>query len=88
MAQVAVHLTGWLPCLCFLLPLHSLSFSVVELQQLAEGHQEPYLLRWDQSQSKCSPASGSPPGVGCRSSSSSPAALHSLESAWSPAASS
>lgn len=49
--------TGFWPSLSLSLgvPLHRLVSSVVELQQLAEGHQEPYLLRWDQSQSKCLP---------------------------------
>ncbi|XP_006942172.1 RUS family member 1 isoform X4 [Neofelis nebulosa] len=32
-------------------PLHRLTSSVFDLQQLVEGHQEPYLLRWDLSQS-------------------------------------
>lgn len=30
-----------------------LSFRVSELQQLVDGHQEPYLLHWDQPHSKC-----------------------------------
>ncbi|XP_035578120.1 RUS family member 1 isoform X2 [Zalophus californianus] len=44
--------TGFWPSLSLSLgvPLHRLISSVFELQQLAEGHQEPYLLRWDQSQ--------------------------------------
>ncbi|XP_066131869.1 RUS family member 1 [Saccopteryx bilineata] len=33
-------------------PLHRLVSSVFELQQLAEGHQEPYLLHWDPSRNK------------------------------------
>ncbi|KAB1263483.1 RUS1 family protein C16orf58 [Camelus dromedarius] len=34
-------------------PLHTLlPFSVLELQQLVEGHREPYLLRWDQSRNQ------------------------------------
>lgn len=52
---MALQLTGWslLP-LSSPPPLHALlSFSVFELQKLVEGHQEPYLLRWDRSQSKC-----------------------------------
>ena len=63
-------MTAWsrLPCL---LPtpgrLHTLvSFSVSELQQLLEGHREPYLLRWDQSRSKCAEFSQlqtHPPGL-------------------------
>ncbi|XP_049494673.1 RUS family member 1 isoform X3 [Panthera uncia] len=32
-------------------PLHRLTSSVFDLQQLVEGHQEPYLLHWDLSQS-------------------------------------
>ncbi|XP_006105006.1 RUS1 family protein C16orf58 homolog [Myotis lucifugus] len=40
------------PSLSLGVPLHRLVSSVVELQQLAEGHQEPYLLRWDQSQNQ------------------------------------
>lgn len=47
--------------------LHTLvSFSVSELQQLVEGHREPYLLRWDQSRSKCavfSQLQTHPPGL-------------------------
>ncbi|XP_049494675.1 RUS family member 1 isoform X5 [Panthera uncia] len=31
-------------------PLHRLTSSVFDLQQLVEGHQEPYLLHWDLSQ--------------------------------------
>ncbi|XP_054570423.1 RUS family member 1 isoform X2 [Eptesicus fuscus] len=44
--------TGFWPSLSLSLgvPLHRLVSSVAELQQLAEGHREPYLLRWDQSQ--------------------------------------
>uniref|UniRef100_A0ABI7Y6F3 RUS family member 1 n=1 Tax=Felis catus TaxID=9685 RepID=A0ABI7Y6F3_FELCA len=33
-------------------PLHRLTSSVFDLQQLVEGHQEPYLLRWDLSQNQ------------------------------------
>ncbi|XP_062954715.1 RUS family member 1 isoform X1 [Cynocephalus volans] len=33
-------------------PLHRLISSVSELQQLIEGHQEPYLLCWDQSRNQ------------------------------------
>lgn len=33
-------------------PLHRVTSSVSELQQLVEGHQEPYLLRWDQSRNQ------------------------------------
>ncbi|KAM5329511.1 RUS family member 1 isoform 1-T1 [Glossophaga mutica] len=33
-------------------PLHRLISSVFELQQLVEGHREPYLLHWDQSQNQ------------------------------------
>nr|XP_025720288.1 RUS1 family protein C16orf58 homolog isoform X3 [Callorhinus ursinus] len=46
--------TGFWPSLslCLGVPLHRLISSVFELQQLAEGHQEPYLLRWDQSQNQ------------------------------------
>lgn len=62
-------MTGW-SCLLCLLPHHRLhtlvSFSVSELQQLVEGHQEPYLLRWDQSRSKCavfSQLQTHPPGL-------------------------
>ncbi|XP_044246072.1 RUS family member 1 isoform X2 [Ursus arctos] len=44
--------TGFWPSLSLSLgvPLHCLISSVFELQQLVEGHQEPYLLRWDKSQ--------------------------------------
>ncbi|XP_045731373.1 RUS family member 1 isoform X3 [Mirounga angustirostris] len=44
--------TGFWPSLSLSLgvPLHRLISSVFELQQLVEGHQQPYLLRWDQSQ--------------------------------------
>nr|KAF6439886.1 hypothetical protein HJG63_001706 [Rousettus aegyptiacus] len=47
--------TGFWPSLSLFLgvPLHRLISSVFELQQLIEGHQEPYLLHWDQSRSKC-----------------------------------
>ncbi|XP_017504188.1 RUS family member 1 isoform X1 [Manis javanica] len=46
--------TGLWPSLSLSLgvPLHHLTTSVFELQQLVEGHQEPYLLRWDQSQNQ------------------------------------
>ncbi|KAF6123283.1 hypothetical protein HJG60_001686 [Phyllostomus discolor] len=45
--------TGFWPSLSLSLgvPLHCLISSVFELQQLVEGHREPYLLHWDQSQS-------------------------------------
>ncbi|XP_036986346.2 RUS family member 1 isoform X3 [Artibeus jamaicensis] len=45
--------TGFWPSLSLSLgvPLHRLISSVFELQQLVEGHREPYLLHWDQSQS-------------------------------------
>ncbi|OWK11041.1 hypothetical protein Celaphus_00007142 [Cervus elaphus hippelaphus] len=33
-------------------PLHCVTSSVSELQQLVEGHREPYLLRWDQSRNQ------------------------------------
>nr|KAF6439890.1 hypothetical protein HJG63_001706 [Rousettus aegyptiacus] len=39
-------------CLCFLPHSTLLPFSVFELQQLIEGHQEPYLLHWDQSRNE------------------------------------
>nr|XP_058892654.1 RUS family member 1 isoform X5 [Kogia breviceps] len=44
--------TGFWPSLSLSLgvPLHRVTSSVFELQKLVEGHQEPYLLRWDQSQ--------------------------------------
>ncbi|XP_045849144.1 RUS family member 1 isoform X1 [Meles meles] len=44
--------TGFWPSLslCLGVPLHRLISSVFELQQLVEGHQEPYLLHWDKSQ--------------------------------------
>ncbi|TEA38771.1 hypothetical protein DBR06_SOUSAS610133 [Sousa chinensis] len=47
--------TGFWPSLSLSLgvPLHRVTSSVFELQKLVEGHQEPYLLRWDRSQSKC-----------------------------------
>ncbi|XP_059011173.1 RUS family member 1 isoform X2 [Mustela nigripes] len=43
--------TGCWPSLSLSLgvPLHRLISSVFELQQLVEGHQEPYLLHWDKS---------------------------------------
>ncbi|XP_022382105.1 RUS1 family protein C16orf58-like isoform X3 [Enhydra lutris kenyoni] len=46
--------TGFWPSLSLSLgvPLHRLISSVFELQQLVEGHQEPYLLHWDKSQSR------------------------------------
>ncbi|XP_012619575.1 RUS family member 1 isoform X1 [Microcebus murinus] len=46
--------TGFWPSLSLSLgvPLHRLISSVFELQQLVEGHQEPYLLCWDQSQNR------------------------------------
>ncbi|XP_072452935.1 RUS family member 1 isoform X1 [Notamacropus eugenii] len=41
--------TGCHPALSLSLgvPLHSLVSSAFELQQVSEGHQQPYLLRWD-----------------------------------------
>lgn len=47
--------TGFWPSLSLSLgvPLHRLISRVSELQQLVDGHQEPYLLHWDQPQSKC-----------------------------------
>ncbi|XP_059754288.1 RUS family member 1 isoform X3 [Balaenoptera ricei] len=44
--------TGFWPSLSLSLgvPLHRVTSSVFELQKLVDGHQEPYLLRWDQSQ--------------------------------------
>ncbi|XP_024416092.2 RUS family member 1 isoform X2 [Desmodus rotundus] len=46
--------TGFWPSLSLSLgaPLHRLISSVFELQQLVEGHREPYLLHWDQSQNR------------------------------------
>ncbi|XP_005598795.1 RUS family member 1 isoform X3 [Equus przewalskii] len=46
--------TGFWPSVSLSLgvPLHRLISSVSELQQLVEGHQEPYLLRWNQSQNQ------------------------------------
>nr|KAF6488864.1 hypothetical protein HJG59_001712 [Molossus molossus] len=46
--------TGFWPTLSLSLgvPLHRLVSSVFELQHLVEGHQEPYLLHWDQSQNQ------------------------------------
>nr|KAF6439889.1 hypothetical protein HJG63_001706 [Rousettus aegyptiacus] len=46
--------TGFWPSLSLFLgvPLHRLISSVFELQQLIEGHQEPYLLHWDQSRNE------------------------------------
>ncbi|XP_007186536.2 RUS family member 1 isoform X6 [Balaenoptera acutorostrata] len=46
--------TGFWPSLSLSLgvPLHRVTSSVFELQKLVEGHQEPYLLRWDQSQNQ------------------------------------
>nr|XP_031543258.1 RUS1 family protein C16orf58 homolog isoform X2 [Vicugna pacos] len=48
--------TGFWPSLSLSLslgvPLHRLTSSVFELQQLVEGHREPYLLRWDQSRNQ------------------------------------
>ncbi|XP_036923149.1 RUS family member 1 isoform X3 [Sturnira hondurensis] len=46
--------TGFWPSLSLSLgvPLHRLISSVLELQQLVEGHREPYLLHWDQSQNR------------------------------------
>lgn len=87
-SEVAVHLMGRYPAFAFSSPLHSPSVSVAELQQLAEGHQEPYLLRWDQPQSKCSPTVDSPPGSAPTPRVPGLQALHSLGSAWCPAASS
>ncbi|ELK09111.1 RUS1 family protein C16orf58 homolog [Pteropus alecto] len=40
------------PSLFLGVPLHRLISRVFELQQLIEGHQEPYLLHWDQSQNQ------------------------------------
>uniref|UniRef100_A0A2I3GN48 RUS family member 1 n=1 Tax=Nomascus leucogenys TaxID=61853 RepID=A0A2I3GN48_NOMLE len=40
------------PSLSLGVPLHRLVSSVFELQQLVEGHQEPYLLCWDQSRNQ------------------------------------
>ncbi|XP_051852505.1 RUS family member 1 isoform X4 [Antechinus flavipes] len=46
--------TGCLPALSLSLgvALHSLVSSAFELQQVSEGHQQPYLLRWDQCRGK------------------------------------
>ncbi|XP_017724031.1 PREDICTED: RUS1 family protein C16orf58 homolog isoform X1 [Rhinopithecus bieti] len=46
--------TGFWPArsLSLGVPLHRLVSSVFELQQLVEGHQEPYLLCWDQSRNQ------------------------------------
>uniref|UniRef100_A0A8C6B8B9 RUS family member 1 n=1 Tax=Monodon monoceros TaxID=40151 RepID=A0A8C6B8B9_MONMO len=46
--------TGFWPSLSLSLgvPLHRVTSSVFELQKLVEGHQEPYLLRWDRSQNQ------------------------------------
>ncbi|NP_001030594.1 RUS family member 1 [Rattus norvegicus] len=46
--------TGFWPSLSLSLgvPLHHLVSSVSELKQLVEGHQEPYLLCWNQSQNQ------------------------------------
>ncbi|KAF6271296.1 hypothetical protein mRhiFer1_001718 [Rhinolophus ferrumequinum] len=46
--------TGFWQCLSLSLgvPLHRLISSVSELQQLVDGHQEPYLLHWDQPQNQ------------------------------------
>ncbi|XP_004692009.1 PREDICTED: RUS1 family protein C16orf58 homolog [Condylura cristata] len=46
--------TGFWPSLSLSLgvPLHRLVSSVTELQQLAKGHQEPYLLQWDLSRNQ------------------------------------
>uniref|UniRef100_A0A8D2DM77 RUS family member 1 n=1 Tax=Sciurus vulgaris TaxID=55149 RepID=A0A8D2DM77_SCIVU len=46
--------TGFWPSLSLSLgvPLHRLISSVFELQQLVEGHQEPYLLCWNQSRNQ------------------------------------
>lgn len=46
--------TGFWPSLSLSLgvPLHHLVSSVSELKQLVEGHQEPYLLRWNQSRNQ------------------------------------
>ncbi|XP_039094002.1 RUS family member 1 isoform X2 [Hyaena hyaena] len=49
--ETLVNLAGLLVSL-LMLPLVSGSPSVSELQQLVEGHQEPYLLRWDLSQNQ------------------------------------
>ncbi|XP_053411066.1 RUS family member 1 [Nycticebus coucang] len=40
------------PSLSLGVPLHHLISSVFDLQQLVEGHQEPYLLCWDQSRNQ------------------------------------
>ncbi|XP_010615634.1 RUS1 family protein C16orf58 homolog [Fukomys damarensis] len=40
------------PSLSLGVPLHCLVSSVSELQQLVEGHQEPYLLYWNQSRNQ------------------------------------
>lgn len=40
------------PALSLGVPLHCLVSSVSELQQLVDGHQEPYLLCWDQSRNQ------------------------------------
>ncbi|KAM8777743.1 RUS family member 1 [Rhynchonycteris naso] len=40
------------PSLSLGVPLHRLISSVFELQQLAEGHQQPYLLHWDLSRNQ------------------------------------
>ncbi|XP_061065346.1 RUS family member 1 isoform X2 [Eubalaena glacialis] len=52
--QVEPLWTGFWPSLSLSLgvPLHRVTSSVFELQKLVEGHQEPYLLRWDQSQNQ------------------------------------
>ncbi|KAM9100485.1 RUS1 family protein C16orf58 homolog isoform X1 [Sarcophilus harrisii] len=46
--------TGCLPALSLSLgvALHSLVSSAFELQQVSEGHQQPYLLRWNQCRGK------------------------------------
>lgn len=46
--------TGFWPSLSLSLgaPLHRLISRVSELQQLVDGHQEPYLLHWDQPQNQ------------------------------------
>ncbi|XP_077763560.1 RUS family member 1 isoform X3 [Canis aureus] len=49
--ETLVNLAGLLVSL-LMLPLVSACPSVFELQQLVEGHQEPYLLHWDKSKSQ------------------------------------
>ena len=90
---ISVHWVAvqWLvghACLCCPPPpLHCpLPHSVFELQQLVEGHQESYLLCWDQSRSECASFSQPkthPPGSASHSSNLGPRALGSLEAACS-----